>query len=143
MHWAMVGVVPPEPDATQDEPLNVWPPWQEQVAPFQNWPPVQEPIHAPGLAAHKAPHPARDVLAEHWAIVTVLPPVPDVTQVPLASFSWPAGQAQKLPFQVCPPEHVVPLAQAFGDAAQSAAQPSSPGAVEHSPMVRVMHELPL
>jgi len=32
-------------------------------------------VHAPGLAAQRAAQPAREGLAEHWAMVTVAPPV--------------------------------------------------------------------
>jgi len=59
----VVPPVPPVPDVTH-------------AAPFQNCPPVQVPMQAPGEAAHKAEHPASDVLMVHWAMVTVVPPVP-------------------------------------------------------------------
>ena len=61
----------------------------------------------------------------------VLVVVPGGTQAP---FNMKLGAVQGT---------VVPPPQAAGEAAQRTAHPSSPGLVEHSAIVRVMHELPL
>jgi len=131
LHWARdrtvvppVPPVPPVPGATH-------------AAPFQNCPPVQEPIQAPGEAAHKAEQPAREVLVVHWAMVTVVPPVPPVP-----------GATHAAPFQNCPP--VQEPIQAPGEAAHKAEHPARDVLVVHWAMVTVVplppdvtHEVPL
>jgi len=94
---------------------------------------VVPPVHAFGVAAHKAAQPASAGLVAHWAMITAMPPV-QIGSVGLEVQIDTIRAAQPVRdglAEHCAMVTAVPPVQAPGVAAHRAAQPASDGLAEH------------